>query len=138
MHSWRVYVMWEVELARAMQDLFSFILYAPGVSRSPVSPRAVVMRTSLRLSIMHSAGTVSPRPSHLPTARPGYPVLPVVRRFYSRTVFISLFKETWAIRCGHPRAKLSLRYSGSSLLSCLYPIFSKPPLNGGFSQSVSE
>ena len=46
-----IHVMWKVELIRAMQDLSSFTLCPPGVSRYPVPPRAVVLRSPLRLSI---------------------------------------------------------------------------------------
>ena len=51
MHPWWIHVMWEVELVRAMQDAFSFTLCLPGVNRSPVSPRAVVLCSPLGLNI---------------------------------------------------------------------------------------
>ena len=43
-----------------MQVLSSFILCPPGVSRSPIPSRAVVIRSSLGLSIIASAGVTPP------------------------------------------------------------------------------
>ena len=51
MHPCRIHFMWEVELARAMQDPSSFILCLPGVSQSPFPLRAVVQRSPLGQSI---------------------------------------------------------------------------------------
>ena len=74
MHQWWIHVMWEVELARAMQDPSSFTLCLPGVSRSPVSPRVVALRSPLGLSINTFSRGIFSKPSPLLTVKPEYPV----------------------------------------------------------------
>ena len=51
MHSWLIYVIWEVELVRVIQNPSSFTLCPRGVIRSPVPPRAVVLHSPLGISI---------------------------------------------------------------------------------------
>ena len=51
MHKWWIHIMWEVELARSMQDPSSFTLCLPEFSQSLVPSRAVVLCSPLGLSI---------------------------------------------------------------------------------------
>ena len=63
MHSWWIHIMWEVELARTIQDSSSFTICLPVVSWSPVPSRAFVMCSSPGLSIMHQHGWLFLPPS---------------------------------------------------------------------------
>ena len=62
-----------------MQDLSSFILCIPEVSQSLVPPRAVVLCSPLRLSIIAFLSDDFTDLLPLPTARPGCPVSPVIK-----------------------------------------------------------
>ena len=115
MHQWWIYVLWEVELARAMQDPSSFTLCLPWVSWSPVPPKAVVMYSPLRLNITPSAGVTSPHPSPLQVARPRCPVIPLIE---SSIRGMASYPIQWLrLQWMGPPESLSwgLEYSGPSL-----------------------
>ena len=113
---WRTHVIWEMELARAIQDPFNFIFtFRPGVSLSPVSPRAVVPCSSLGLSIStFSKGSFSSF-NQLSASRPGYPVLPMIRGFTFGGLSLCPINMIRSKGWDHLRANPDLGYSGSSL-----------------------
>ena len=118
-----------MELARATQNPSSFTLCPPGVSRSPVSPRDVAMRSLLGLSIMPSAGvnsltSVPCRQSHLDIQ---YHLWSQVRFGRQPPHSIQWVRSR---RIDHPRANPGFGYSGSSFppgyrLSSANPLYRK-------------
>ena len=106
--------MWDVELARAMQDLSSFSLCTPGFSRFPVPLIAVVLLSPLGLSrnafSRGSISSLSPLPCHTwvsSTTRD--------QRIYIRGTVSTPYSKGRS----HLRANQGFRNSGSSLPSWL-------------------
>ena len=116
MRLWWIHVIWEVKMDKGTKDLSSFILCLPGVSRSPVLPRAVVLRSLMELSTTKFRRAASPHSSPLLAASPVYPELPVIRRSHYGKSLHTIFKGLEQ-RVKLPEPYQGLGYFGSSLLS---------------------
>ena len=136
MHQWRIHVMKEVELARAMQDPSSFFLCLPGVSLSRILPREVVLRSPLRLSInalnrgdFSSLQSLACSQTWVSSTMRGH-------RVHIRGTLHALFKGTGAKGGATWELIQELGYSGSSLSSWLSLSLTNLLYRENFSQST--
>ena len=84
--------MCEVDIAKATKDPYSFTLCLPGVSRSPVPPRAVVMLSPLGLSITAFRRSSFSSPQSFVGSQTWVSSTTMVRRLHSVDCHYTLFK----------------------------------------------